>query len=174
MGGSRMSLSKENIAKLNFNGLYSHKPDVKYRGKLYEDDLYWCFNWIFKVKEIECSNPNENYLAMIDTYYGDKGIELTDDNFDEFKFIFDFDDVIEISKNAVSDYNSEDVYMVAIGSGGWRYDRKFFINKGTTKNKDIVLSRLKNEIESLEYKLSNKKKQLEQVENDEIDLKYVL
>ena len=169
-----MSLSKENVAKLNFNGIYSHKPDVKYRGKLYADDLDWCFNWIFKGKEITCSDTNKKYYKMIDTYYGDKGIEITDENFEEFKLIFDFDDVMEISKDSALDYNDEDVYTVAIGSGGWRYDRKFFINKGTIKNKDIVLNRIKNEIESLEYKLSNKKKQLKQVENDEIDLKYVL
>jgi len=37
-----MKLSEENVAKLNFKGLYSHSPDVKYRGKLYADDLY-CF-----------------------------------------------------------------------------------------------------------------------------------
>lgn len=169
-----MSLSKENVSKLNFKGLYSHRPDVKYRGKLYADDLYWCFNWIFKVKEIGYSDTDEKLYKMIDTYYGDKGIEITDENFDEFKLIFDFDDVIEISKDASLDYNDEDVYTVAIGSGGWRYDRKFFVNKGTKKNKDIVTNRLKDEIESLECKINRKREQLKKVENDEIDLKYVL
>lgn len=167
-----MKLSKEDVVKLNFNGLYSHRPDVKYRGKLYADDLYWCFNWIFKVKECTHSDTGEKYYKMIDTYYGDKGIELTNENFNEFKLIFDFDDVREISKEASYNYNDEDVYQVAIGSGGWRYDRKYFVNKETKKNKDIVISRLKGEIDSLEYKIDREKEQLKQIENDEVDLKY--
>lgn len=166
-------LSKENIAKLNFNGIYSHKPDVKYRGKLYKDDLYWCFNWIFKVQKYTYSDTKETYYKMIDTYYGDKGIKLTDENFDEFTFMFDMNEVEEIGKSARFDYNEGDVYEVAIGSGGWQYSRKFFIKKGICKNKDIVINRLRNEIKSIESNLEYKKFQLKKVENDEIELKYV-
>ena len=167
-------LSKENIEKINYNGLYSHKPEVKYRGTLYSDDLYWCFNWTFKPQKINYNNEKEPLFKMIDTYYGDKGIEITDDNFNEFTLIFDFNDVEEISKQARYDYNEEDVYHVAIGSGGWRYDSKYFIKKGRSKNKDIVIERLQGEIDSLEWKLKNKKEQLDKVKNNEIDLKYIL
>lgn len=166
-------LSKENIEKINFNGLYSHKPDVKYRGKLYSDDLYWCFNWIFKPKEIYSNDESNRRFKMIDTYYSDKGIELTDENFEEFTLIFDFNDVKEIIKTSSYDYNDEDVFRVAIGSGGWRYSSKYFINKNTKKNKDIVVKRLEDYIETLEQKLQRRRKELEQVKNDEIDPEYI-
>lgn len=166
-------LSKENIEKINFNGLYSHEPDIKYRGELYSDNLYWCFNWIFIPKEIQYSDVKETYFKMIDTYYGDKGIELTNKNINEFTLIFDFNDVEEISKQASYDYNDEDVFHVAIGSGGWQYSSKYFINKGTKKNKDILIDRITSEIQGLESKLEYKKNQLIQVQNNEIDLKYV-
>lgn len=153
-------LSEKNINKINFNGLYSHKPDVKYRGKLYENDLYWCFNWIFKPQTLGDDN-----FVMIDTYFDDKSIKLTDENFDEFELIFDFNDIKEISKKDVSDYNDDEIYCVAIGSGGWKYDSKYFIKKDTVKNKDKVIYRLECEIESLEWKLENKRNELKSIKD---------
>lgn len=82
-------LSKSNVEKLVMTGLYKHEPDRRYRGSLYWDNMYHCFNWTFKVRH----NKKDDKWYMVDTYFGDKYIELTDENFDEFEFLFDFEKV---------------------------------------------------------------------------------
>lgn len=165
-------LSQANIDKLNFNGLYTHKPSKKYRSTLYADNLYWCYNWVFKAKKYE-HKDEEPYYMMIDTYFDDKGIELTDENFDEFVLLFDFNEVEQVTKDEIWDYNNDDIIHTAIGSGGWRFDSKYFVKKGTKKNKDIVLNRLDSKIEYYENVLKVTKETREKVMSNEIDLKYV-
>ena len=67
-------LSKENVEKLVKTGLYKHEPDKKYRSSLYWDNMYHCFNWTFKVKH----NESKDIWYMVDTYFNDKYIELTE------------------------------------------------------------------------------------------------
>lgn len=82
-------LSQENIKKLVMTGLYRHEPDKKYRPQLYWNDLYHCYNWTFTVKH----NKDTDQWYMVDTYYHEKSIELTNENFEEFEFIFDVNEV---------------------------------------------------------------------------------
>lgn len=161
-------LSKENADKIVLTGLYKHEPDAKYRGSLYADNLYHCFNWTFRVMH------NEKYdkWYMVDTYFNDKYIELTDDNFDEFELLFDFNEVEKHSGNHIYEYDESDWWHVAVDSGG-RYFCKFFLKKGAVKNKERVIERIKSEIEGLERDLKYKKEMLERVKNDEVNLEYV-
>lgn len=163
-------LSKENSKKLVLTGLYSHEPDKKYRGSLYENDLYWCFNWTFTIKH----NEETNKWYMVDTYFGDKSIELTDDNFNEFNFLFDFNEVEKCCNSEnISEYDKSDWWHVPVDSSGLLHGGKYFLRKGAKKSKEKVIERLEDEIKSLERKIKYKKETLERVKNDEINLDYV-
>jgi hypothetical protein len=101
---------------------------------------------------------------MVDTYWGGGNglvIELTDENYDEFELIFDFDEVKQI--NNPEDYEYEDVYHVAIDSGGIHCGGKYFINKNTKPSQQKLIQNCKGEIEFCEYRLSRLKKDLEKL-----------
>lgn len=164
-----MKLSQKNIDKLILTGLYKAKPNVKYRGRLYEDNLYHCFNWTFKLKYYE----SKDTYYMVDTYFNDKSIELTNDNIGEFTLIFDFNDVKPHSGNNIYDYDESDYYHVAIDSGGMYCGGKYFIKNDAIKNKQKVLDRLKSEIDNAKWKLELLEKDYVGVKNETVDLKYV-
>ena len=162
-------LSQENINKLVMTGLYKHEPDKRYIESLYWNDMYHCFNWTFKVSH----NEKTDEWHMVDTYFNDKYIELTDDNFDEFDFLFDFNEVERHSGKNIYEYDESDWWHVAIDSGGMYCGGKYFIRKGATKIKEKVLKRIEDEINYLERQLKLKREDYNRVENDEINLKYV-
>ena len=162
-------LSKANADKIVKTGLYKHEPDKRYRSSLYWDNLYHCFNWTFKVSHRE----SDDSWYMVDTYFGDKYIELTDENFDEFEFLFDFNEVDKHTGKNIWEYDENDYWHVAIDSGGMYCGGKYFIKKGATKNKEKVLERIEGEIRSLERQLENKKSDYTRVQNDEVNLEYV-
>lgn len=163
-------LSNKNIEKLCMSGLYKHDPVKEWRGSAYKDNLYWCFNWTFTPSY----DKDNNIWYMVDTYYGDTHIKLTDENFDGFEFVFDFNEVVKVSNDYhFSDYNENDFWFkMATDSGGWEF-AKSYIKKDAKKNKNKVIQRLTEEIEGLERSLEYKKEQLERIKNDEIDLKYI-
>lgn len=162
-------LSKENADRIVLTGLYKHEPDAKYRGSLYADNLYHCFNWTFRVMH------NEKYdkWYMVDTYFNDKYIELTDDNFDEFELLFDFNEVEKHSGNHIYEYDESDWWHVAVDSGGMYCGGKYFLKKGAVKNKERVIERIESEIDGLERDLKYKKETLERVKNGEVNLECV-
>ena len=112
-------------------GLYKHEPDRRYRGSLYRDNMYHCFNWTFKVRH----NEKENKWYMVDTYFGDKYIELTDENFDEFEFVFDFEKLKNILGENIYEYDENDWWHVAVDSGGMYCGGKYFVRKNAVKTK---------------------------------------
>jgi len=163
-------LSKMNINKICRTGLYKHEPVASWRGSMYASDLYWCFNWTFK----PIYDKSNKCWYMVDTYYNDKYIELTDENFEEFEFIFDFNKVHSVAKSFnFEDYDESDYwYNVAIDSGGHQYG-KAFIKNDAKRIKSKVIERYEYEIAGLERQLKYKKEQLKKIKNDEIDLTYV-
>lgn len=162
-------LSKANVEKLVKTGLYKHEPDKRYRSSLYWDDMYHCFNWTFKVSHRE----SDDAWFMVDTYFNDKYIELTDENFDEFEFLFDFNEVDKHSGKNIWEYDENDYWHVAVDSGGMYCGGKYFLRKGAQKSKEKVLERIQNEIEELELQLKYKKADYDRVKNDEVKLEYV-
>lgn len=162
-------LSEENVKKLVISGLYKHEPDKRYRGSLYWDDMYHCFNWTFRVRH----NESTDDWYMVDTYFDEKSIELTDENFDEFEFVFDFNEVQKHSGKNIYEYDENDWWHVAIDSGGMSCGGKYFVRKGATKIKNKVLNRIKEEISSLEINLEYQKNLYQRVLNDECNLDYV-
>jgi len=127
-----------NINKINTNGLYKSEPF-----NVFGYNPYWCKNWIFKVKEKNGS------LYMVDTYFNDTCIEVTDDNVNNFELLFDFDDVKEITLQEYEKYNDEDRFMAAIGSGGWKFSTKYFVKKDAEYSKDKLIEILEYEIRGL-------------------------
>ena len=165
-------LSQEIINNLCMTGLYRHEPDVKYRGSIYEDQLFHCCNWVFEVKY----NEYKDRYQMVDNYWSDGSglrIELTDDNINEFELIFDKEEVTTNYGDNIWDYDETDRFYVAIGSGGTQFGRKWFVKKDAKKNKDKVISRLSDEIKSLETELLRKKQTLEEVIHGDRNLKYL-
>lgn len=161
-------LSKEKIDKLVLTGLYKHEPDKRYRPSIYWNDLYHCYNWTFRVKHRE----DDNTWLMVDTFFGDKSIELTDENFDEFEFVFDFNEVKKHSGENIEEFDDNDWWRVAIDSAG-RLRCKYFVRKGATKNKEKILARIENEIKHLEQQIRYKKQVYERVMKNEVNLDYV-
>lgn len=160
-------LSQENRDKLILTGLY--KVDTNRNIHSWYDNPYWYCNWTFKVQYDE----NKDKYYMVDTYSSDKYFELTDEYFDLFTLIFDFNDVKPCSINNIWDYDDSDIYHVAIDSGGIYCGGKYFIKKGATKNKDKVLNRLQQEIDYAKDKVKDLERNYEDALNDRIDLKYV-
>jgi len=162
-------LSKENVDKIVIHGLYRHEPDKRYRSSLYWDDMYHCFNWTFKV----CHGEIDNTWYMVDTYFNDKYIELTDENFDEFEFLFDFDEVNKHSGQHIWEYDEGDWWHVATDSGGMYCGGKYYVRKGAIKNKEKVLARIQDEIDFLQSQIKSKQHDLERVQNDEVNLNWI-
>lgn len=162
-------LSKENVEKIVKSGLYKHEPDKRYRSSLYWDNLYHCFNWTFKVSHRE----SDDTWYMVDTYFGDKYIELTDENFDEFEFLFDFNEVDKHSGKNIWEYDEDDYWHVAVDSGGMYCGGKYFVKKGATKSKEKVLERIEGEIRNLERQIERKKADYQRVLNDEVNLNWI-
>lgn len=164
-------LSEENKAKLCMTGLYKCKPERKYRSSIHWKDMYHCCNWTFRIEE-----SDDGKIYMHDTYWSDNGgviIEITDDNFDEFKFIFDFNKVKSHSGDNINDYDECDWWCVAIDSGGRYCGGKYFVKKEAEKNKDKVLARLEEEIRNAESNLENKIRDYDRVKSGELEVLHI-
>jgi hypothetical protein len=155
--GGKM-LSTENFNKLNMNYLYSKSPpENKNR------DIFWCRNWTFRL----CTYNNVR-AYMRDTYFNDSNtaIEVTDENIDEFKIIFDFRDMEKIRDDEWDEYNLEDIIRVATNSGGYSCGGLGWVKKGTVKSKERLIKKQKDKIESLEWNLKWAKQDLEKLQKD--------
>lgn len=156
-------LSQNNIDKLKLNGIYSHKPEKKYRDKLYHDDLYWCCNWCFYPKFI-----NGNW-HMIDSYWDDAytslHIVLTDENFKEFEFVFNRDEVKQIKDCEVDEYENKDIFRVALDSGGWKWGGTYYVKKDAKKSNDLLINKKEEEIKHLTYKLKYANSELQRLKS---------
>lgn len=144
-----MSLSKENISKLCMTGVYRCDPIASGLGKNESREyLYWGCNWVFTVRKYE-----DDYM-MVDTYWSSdsKSFVLTDENFDKFKFLFDMNEVKQVSQTDFYDYNENDRWFVAMDSSGWQFSKGYYVRKDAKKNKDLLLSRLNEELLSLKRK----------------------
>ena len=169
-------LSQENINKLNFNGLYKCEPMVDKLPSYKRNTPYWCINWTFQ----PCVHKNakgEVTYYMRDTYWGSSNqsstIELDDKNFDKFELIFDYRDVAPFSDGVrFDDYSEDDKWLVAVDSGGIQHPKRF-IRKDAVPDKEKIIERIKDDIEGLEYRLNNKKRDLEGVLAGTVDLRWV-
>jgi len=157
-----MTLSKENYDKLNTNYLYKQDPTINrslYIGRT--PITYHCKNWTFIV-----SKYDDGIAYMRDTYFKDSShsYEVTDENINEFEFVFDFREVIKIHDSHVNEFEKEDLYFVATDSGGYSCGGCNWVKKNAKESKHLLIKKKEREIESLKNKL-------EWAENDLIRLK---
>ena len=154
-------LSKENINKLCMTGVYECEPVLSWIESWRRDEPYHCINWTFKITADEDCNK----YYMRDTYWSSGGlsVELTDDNFDKFKLLFDMNDVCKVSPPDFYDYNEEDRWHVALDSGGYRCSRYYYVRKDAKKNKEMLLERLQHELESLKNQVRRKEDEIKKV-----------
>ena len=162
-------LSQHNIDIIN-----SRSPDAIYRCEPILEILpgykrntpYWSKNWTFRVRKY-----NDKYY-MYDTYYGidEHPIELTDENFDQFEYLFDLDNIRVVNGyERWLEYPEEDRWCCGIDSGG----AKYLVRQGAQKNRDMVIDRLRRDIESLKREVARRERELEGVINWEINWNYV-
>lgn len=164
-------LSQSNIDKLHMDGIYRCDPVLDWLPSYKRDNLYWCRNWTFKVKK-----TRDGKYYMYDTYWStgdDHPIELTDENFDKFEYLFDLGDVRYVNTYTYwLEYPEEDRWMVPLDSGGISYT-KFIVRRGANRVKEKVIERIQREIDDLKREIAYKERTLEDVINDEIDLRWV-
>ena len=152
-------LSKENYDKLNENFLYSKDPD---KNKNYLGGAYWCRNWTFKVCKLDTGKA-----FMYDTYWSSASedyIEVTDENINDFKFIFDFREVIKIRDTDIDEYDISDLICAATDSGGMTCGHNHWIKKGALKSNKLLIEKTEKEIERLKRKLANAERYLKMLE----------
>ena len=163
-------LSAKNIEKLNMSGLYRCDPDPAYENYI-SDDPYYRMNWTFYPK------VSHGVYYMVDTSsaYEDRPIELTDENFDNFEFIFDENEVEQIwYERDWEEYPAEDRYKVASSINGVKHP-SFFIKKGSNKVRAKVVMRLEEEVAKLEFLLKKTRARLEKAKTvKEEDLKWIM
>lgn len=147
-------LSKENREKIIKTGLYSANPDKKLQQ--WDGDPYWCKNWTFIVEE------DEDDVYMVETYYKDTYILLTDDNFEKFSLIFDFNDVCR--ENYPEEYDKKDVYYVSVDSGGMTIP-KTYRKKLAKRPVERMIELTEREVKVLEDKLKFARNELEMYKN---------
>lgn len=161
-------LSKENYDKLNENYLYKREPIIRepiidnsfYVGNT--PGTYHCKNWTFKAHKYE-----NGRVFMNDTYFGDNNrFEVTDNNINDFEFVFDFREVRKIRDSENDEYNEEDLYYVATDSRGYSCGGCYWIKKDTKKSKELLIKKKKLEIKSLENHLKWAEDDLKRLEND--------
>lgn len=153
-------LSQSNIDKLIMTGLYRHEVPAPDSG--YGHDPRWCKNWTFTVHEYK------GIYRMRDTYWssGDSlSFELTDENFTEFSFIFDFDKVSSVHIETWLEYPEDKRFCEAVDSGGYSYS-KYFVFKDAKPSKELKRTILINEIHSAESILEYKHNELARLDTD--------
>ena len=158
-------LSQENINKLHMNGIYRCDPVLEWLPSYKRDTPYWCKNWTFRIRK-------SNKYYMYDTYWstGDEyPIELTDENFDKFEYLFDLNDIQYVnSYENWLEYPEEDRWRIPLDSGGTAY-AKYVIRRGAKKIKERVIERIQRDIDYLRNDLTNKERILNGIIDGSID-----
>ena len=159
-------LSQENIDKLHIDGIYRCNPVLSWLPSYKRDDPYWCRNWTFKVKQYD------GKYYMYDTYWStgdDYPVELTNENFDKFEYLFDLNDIQYVnSYENWLEYPEEDKWRIPLDSGGTDY-AKYVVRRGVKKVKERVVERLKRDIDYLKYDLAQKERILAGILDGSID-----
>ncbi len=151
-------LSEENRKKINPRGLYSHKVVDSW---VYSSDKYWCRNWTF-IPYIY----DDGRVFMRDSYFNnsDTSKEVTDDNFEEWTFIFDRDKVKQISYESALEYDEKDLYKyIATDSGGYSCSSCIWVNKDAKKNIDKQIEQARSRLESAKSEAKWRQEELDRL-----------
>ena len=153
-----MKLSKENYDKLDENFLYKRQPIIDNSFSVGTvSGTYHCKNWTFKCRK------NNGKAWMIDTYWGSgsgyNNYEVTDENVNEYKKIFDFREVKKINDYEIDEYEQNDLICAATDSGGYTCGHIHWVLKTAKKSQRLL-------IEKCKFKIASFKRQLQQEEEN--------
>ena len=151
-------ISEEKRKMINPKGLYSHQVVDSW---VYGDDKYWCRNWTFKPHIFE-----DGRVFMYDSYFDDWGSskEVTDENFEEWEFIFDFNNVRPISYYEAQKYDEDDLYRnIATNSGGYTCSDCIWVKKNAKQNIDKRIELAEKELNSAKNEVEWRKRDLDRL-----------
>ena len=95
--------------------------------------------------------------------------DRTDQNIDEFEYLFKRDEVRFVNDyEKWLEYEEEDRWFCGLDSAGSRY----IVRSGASKNKKLVMERLEHEIESLKSEIASKERILEGIRSGELNHNY--
>jgi hypothetical protein len=155
-----------NIKEIIPSGLYKCTQPKKYYNRHSDDNyqfLYHCKNWTFTPRI-----DKNGDITMLDTYYSayESGINLTEKNIADFELIFDFNDVVGIKENEYDEYDVDDVYRVAVDSGGGSFPQ-YFKKKEAKMSKERLLEKYEKELSSAEWRVNSLKSDIEKIKSGE-------
>jgi hypothetical protein len=138
-----LKLTVENYEMLNENFLYECSPVVDNSFSVgTTPGTYHCKNWTFRVSK-------ESGRAWVsDTYFNSTSEELTDDNIGKYKNVFDFREVIRVPDSSIDEYDQEDLFRVAIDSGGYSCGNLHWKKKTTNKSRRLLIEKKNSQIAS--------------------------
>lgn len=143
-------------------GIYKCNNPKKYYNDTNDKDysfLYHCRNWTFTVGKVD-----ENYIYLYDTYFGDKCIFTTFDEFEnDFELAVDLSEFHKVDrKTDLREYDKEDICIVSDCSAGVMNPSKY-VRNGAEKNIDRMLLLVADKISFVEKELAGLKQKKEQL-----------
>lgn len=154
-------LSKENEEKLILGeprAYYKAEPFGYYAQPENARSAYWCRNWTFRPFK-----KSDGRIFMIDTFYDDidRSFEVTDENIDNFEFIFRKGEYARDNRGESWMYDPKDIKRARIGdyegSSTW-------IRKGAKPLPDKLLHHYRYEVESAYNSLNSRLSDLNEQE----------
>jgi len=158
-------LSKKYAEQVNFFGLYKSAPMPETLPSYLRTDPYHCHNWTFH--PVKAKDPDTGILcvSMVDTYYGDFAIEVTDENFHRFEFLFDTREYRDAGPYVPDDYDPKDYIRAAVGSGGIS-NAHYFIRKDAKRSREAMIRKCSRELSDLYRSLDLQETRLKQLTAD--------
>lgn len=142
------------IDNVVMTGLYRClKPSQYFNGP---GSMYHCRNWTFKPHRFD------GRLYFNDTYFGDKAIEITDANIDDFVLVFDFVEVRQITASQAFRFNESDRWEVPVDSGGTSH-MKHFVLKDAMPDRQQILMKLQDDLDRAERTVESIKYDIQRV-----------
>ena len=155
-----MKLSTENYNKLKEGCLYKKQPIIDNSFSVGTvSGTYHCKNWTFTIYK------NDGRAWSSDTYFGERYEEVTDDNINDYTFIFSFDNVQKIPDECIDEYDKDDLFCVATDSGGYSCGHLHWIRKGTLKSKHLLLAKKEDEIRKYKNRIDSLERDVEKIKN---------
>lgn len=156
-----MVLSQWNVEELLYGlehtsgNVFKGIPSKRHVWAGEENCMYRYRNWIFDLVIEPGKYPK---YFMVDTFgpapetFSQFKIEVTDQNVDEFEFLFNRNDVVKIHAKERNHY--DEYYTIADLGGDWQYPT-YYVDKGAKKNPENIEKIFGNQIEDLEGQIKD-------------------
>lgn len=154
-------LSEENFAKIHEDDVFQHDIIYSMIPSYKRDEPYWSNNWIFTPVFYD-----DGTIDMVDTRDHNFRVPLLNNNVDEFKFLFNINDVRTVTVEEYIQYEDADHFHVPLGTEGWQFC-KYYVRKNAKKNISKQMGLLKQQLREAETKVENLKLQIKELEKQE-------